>query len=53
MEYCELLNIQYENEYSQYFHKAWYAIDGSLKNGGSSYQIDQLYVDFFIGKFKN
>jgi len=33
-------------------HSALYAIDTALKNGGNSYQIDQLYVDFFADKFK-
>ncbi|MBV8660619.1 MAG: hypothetical protein JO129_00525 [Candidatus Dependentiae bacterium] len=37
----------------QSLHEALYSIDSSLKNGGNSYQIDQLYVDFFIGKFKS
>ena len=36
----------------QGFHQAMYAIDIALKNGGSSYEIDKLYIDFFTGKFK-
>ncbi len=43
---------QYSLQELQSFHESWYAVDTSLKNGGSSYKIDQLYVDFFIGKFK-
>lgn len=36
----------------QGFHQQIYSIDIALKNGGNSYEIDQLYIDFFIGKFK-
>jgi len=36
----------------QGFHQAMYTIDIALKNGGNSYEIDQLYIDFFVGKFK-
>lgn len=43
---------QYQLQELQKFHEALYAVDSSLKNGGSSYQIDQLYVEFFSGKFK-
>ena len=43
---------QYKIDELQSFHEALYAVDSSLKNGGSSYQIDQLYVEFFSGKFK-
>ena len=43
---------QYKLDELQKFHEALYAVDSSLKNGGNSYQIDQLYVDFFVGKFK-
>ncbi len=43
---------QYKINELQSFHEALYAVDSSLKNGGSSYQIDQLYIDFFVGKFK-
>ncbi|MDP3788272.1 MAG: hypothetical protein Q8Q60_03035 [Candidatus Chromulinivorax sp.] len=42
----------YKLEELQKFHEALYAVDSSLKNGGSVYQIDQLYIDFFVGKFK-
>ena len=44
---------QYQLDELQRFHQAFYAIDTALKNGGNSYQIDQVYVDFFAGKFKN
>jgi hypothetical protein len=44
---------QYQLDELQRFHQAFYAIDTALKNGGNSYQIDQIYVDFFAGKFKN
>lgn len=43
---------QYKLYELQKFHEALYAVDSSLKNGGSSYQIDQLYIEFFSGKFK-
>jgi hypothetical protein len=43
---------QYKLDELQNFHEALYAVDSSLKNGGSSYQIDQLYIEFFSGKFK-
>jgi hypothetical protein len=43
---------QYQLDELQRFHQAFYAIDTALKNGGNSYQIDQVYVDFFAGKFK-
>jgi len=36
-----------------YAHQSLYEIDTSLKNGGNSYQIDQFYINFFNGKFKN
>ena len=36
----------------QRFHEAMYEIDTALKNGGNSYQLDQIYIDFFVGKFK-
>lgn len=43
---------QYRLEELQKFHEALYAVDSSLKNGGNAYQIDQLYIEFFSGKFK-
>ncbi len=43
---------QYKLDELQRFHEALYAVDGSLKNGGNVYQIDQLFIDFFVGKFK-
>lgn len=43
---------QYKIDELQKFHEALYAVDSSLKNGGSNYQIDQLYVEFFSGTFK-
>lgn len=36
----------------QGFHQAMYTIDIALKNGGNSYEIDQLYIKFFGNKFK-
>lgn len=36
----------------QGFHQGMYTIDIVLKNGGNSYEIDQIYIDFFTGKFK-
>ncbi len=44
---------QYQLQELQRFHDALFAVDTALKNGGNSYQIDQLYVDFFDSKFKN
>lgn len=43
---------QYTLQELSKFHEALYTVDSSLKNGGNAYQIDQLYVDFFVGKFK-
>lgn len=43
---------QYQLDEIQRFHQAFYTIDTALKNGGHSYQIDQVYVDFFAGSFK-
>jgi hypothetical protein len=43
---------QYELQELQDFHDALFTVDFSLKNGGSSYQIDQLFFDFFAHKFK-
>lgn len=43
---------QYKLDELQKFHEALYAVDSSLKNGGNAYQIDQLYIEFFSGKFK-
>lgn len=44
---------QYQLTELQNFHRAIFAVDTSLKNGGSFYQIDQLYIDFFANKFKS
>jgi len=43
---------QYQLNEIKSFHHALYAIDTSLKNGGNSYQIDKLYIQFFTGNFK-
>ena len=43
---------QYQLDELQCFHQAVYAIDTALKNGGNSYLLDQVYVEFFAGKFK-
>lgn len=43
---------QYQLDELQRFHQAIYAIDTALKNGGNSYLLDQVYVEFFSGKFK-
>lgn len=43
---------QYQLFELQHFHEALFVVDTALKNGGNSYQIDQLYIDFFAGKFK-
>jgi len=44
---------QYQLDELIHFHTALYFVDTALKNGGHSYQIDQLFIDFFIGKFIN
>ncbi len=44
---------QYQLQELQRCHQALYGIDTALKNGGNSYQIDQLFVDFFVGMYKN
>ena len=43
---------QYQLHELQSMHEALCAIDTALKNGGHSYLIDQLFMQFFIGKFK-
>ena len=36
----------------QSLHQAIYALDIALKNGGNSYQLDQICVQFFSNFFK-
>jgi len=44
---------QYDLQELKNVHQALYALDGTLKNGGNSYQLDQICIQFFSNDFKH